>query len=150
MFSGLSLTLLIQAPLGPICNIVGGVISPVLANLTLDGLEKHLAQQLPKITSEGNYRKLNTVRFADDFVVTASSKAFLQQEVQPMIEQFLHQRGLTLSPEKTTITHIDEGFDFLGQNICFCQTKRGPFFKRKWDHFSESSCTLIIEKGTVY
>jgi RNA-directed DNA polymerase len=95
----------------------GSPISPVLANMTLDGLEQRLAQQFPKTLSTGKHRKLNTVRFADDFVVTASSKIFLQQEVQPVIEQFLHDRGLSLSPEKTTITHIDEGFDFLGQNV---------------------------------
>jgi RNA-directed DNA polymerase len=41
----------------------------------------------------------------------------LENEVRPMVEQFLHDRGLQLSPEKTCITHIDEGFDFLGQNI---------------------------------
>jgi len=95
----------------------GSPISPVLANTTLDGLEQRLAQQLPKTTPEGDNPKINFVRFADDFIATGSSQAFLAQQVKPVIEQFLQERGLTLSPEKTTITHIEDGFDFLGQNI---------------------------------
>ena len=52
-----------------------------------------------------------------DFVVTANSKELLRDEVQPLVETFLSERGLQLSPEKTTITHIEDGFDFLGQNV---------------------------------
>ena len=95
----------------------GSPISPVLANLTLDGLERTLRQTLPKTTAEGTNAKVNLVRFADDFIVTSSSKTFLETQVQPLITQFLRERGLTLSPHKTTITHIDQGFDFLGQTI---------------------------------
>ena len=57
------------------------------------------------------------MRFADDFIVTGSNLALLEQEIKPLIERFLRERGLQLSPEKTHITHIEEGFDFLGQNI---------------------------------
>jgi RNA-directed DNA polymerase len=89
----------------------GGICSPVLANLTLDGLEKQLAEHFPKTS------KIHLVRFADDFVVTGKDKHLLETEVKPLIEQFLRERGLSLSPKKTTITHIDDGFDFLGQNI---------------------------------
>ncbi|MEG6757875.1 reverse transcriptase domain-containing protein, partial [Pseudomonas aeruginosa] len=60
---------------------------------------------------------VNYVRYADDFIVTGRSKELLEQEVMPIIEDFMRERGLTLSPEKTKITHIDEGFDFLGQNV---------------------------------
>jgi RNA-directed DNA polymerase len=95
----------------------GSPISPVLANLTLDGLETRLQQALPKTTPAGTKAKVNLARFADDFVVTGSSKTFLESQVQPLIVRFLQERGLTLSPHKTTITHIDQGFDFLGQNI---------------------------------
>ena len=95
----------------------GSPISPALANLTLDGLERRLQQVLPKTTPEGTTTKVNLVRFADDFIVTSSSKTFLESQVKPLIAQFLQERGLTLSPHKTTITHIDQGFDFLGQNI---------------------------------
>jgi RNA-directed DNA polymerase len=57
------------------------------------------------------------VRYADDFIVTGSSRELLENEVKPLIEQFMRERGLELSQEKTVITHIDQGFDFLGQNI---------------------------------
>jgi len=60
---------------------------------------------------------VNFIRFADDFIITGTSKDLLEQEVKPLVEHFMEERGLTLSPEKTIITHIDEGFDFLGQNI---------------------------------
>ena len=55
--------------------------------------------------------------FTLDFIITGSSKAFLEQEVQPLVEQFLAERGLALSREKTRVTHIKEGFDFLGTRV---------------------------------
>jgi RNA-directed DNA polymerase len=57
------------------------------------------------------------VRFADDFVITAASQELLENKIGPLVEEFLTERGLELSREKTCITHIDDGFDFLGQNI---------------------------------
>lgn len=95
----------------------GGVISPVLANLALDGLERCLLERFPKTTMAGRRAKVNLIRFADDFVVTGSSKELLEQEIKPLIEGFLRERGLELSPEKTTVTHIETGFDFLGQHL---------------------------------
>jgi RNA-directed DNA polymerase len=86
------------------------VISPVLANLALNGLETELRKRYPKA-------KVNLVKFADDFVITGNSKELLGNEIAPFVAEFLNERGLQLSPEKTRITHIDEGFDFLGQNI---------------------------------
>lgn len=91
----------------------GGNISPTLANMTLDGLEKELKKKFP--SRAGN--KINIVRYADDFCVTGKSKNILEEEIKPIIEDFLKERGLELSQEKTRITHIDEGFDFLGKNI---------------------------------
>jgi RNA-directed DNA polymerase len=88
----------------------GGIISPVLANLALDGLETELWKRYPRA-------KVNLVKFADDFVITGNSKELLGNEIAPFVAEFLNERGLELSPEKTRITHIDEGFDFLGQNI---------------------------------
>jgi RNA-directed DNA polymerase len=93
----------------------GGVISPVLANLALDGLQERLERAFPKIRR--GRAKVNLVRYADDFVITGRSRELLEQEVRPLVEQFLAERGLALSPEKTTITHVAEGFDFLGQNV---------------------------------
>ncbi len=91
----------------------GGIVSPVLTNMTLDGLETELKAQFPRHKGQ----KVHLVRFADDFIVTASNPELLEQEIKPLIERFLQERGLQLSPEKTRITHIEEGFDFLGQNI---------------------------------
>lgn len=96
----------------------GGIISPVLANMTLDGLAAELeAKTGRKQSPKGVKNKVNLVRYADDFIVTASSKELLEQEVQPLIKEFLAERGLELSDEKTHITHIQAGFDFLGQNV---------------------------------
>jgi RNA-directed DNA polymerase len=94
----------------------GGICSPVLANMTLDGLEKQLRERYPK-PKNGYNAKVNFVRYADDFIITGDSKELLEKEVKPLVEQFMSERGLELSPEKTVSTHIEEGFDFLGQNI---------------------------------
>ena len=95
----------------------GGIISPVLANLALDGLEALLREKYPQTSRKGRCAKVNFVRYADDFVITGSSKELLEDEVKPLVERFLSERGLELSLEKTVITHIKEGFDFLGQNV---------------------------------
>lgn len=88
----------------------GGVISATLANMTLDGLEA----ELKKFRRQD---KVHMVRYADDFIITGDSKELLENEIKPLVEKFLSARGLELSPEKTSITHIDNGFDFLGVNI---------------------------------
>jgi RNA-directed DNA polymerase len=97
----------------------GGVISPVLANMALDGLGRVLRTRFVR-TGQGRGRynpKVNLVRYADDFVITGTSREVLENEVRPLVERFLAERGLQLSPEKTRITHIDKGFDFLGQHL---------------------------------
>jgi RNA-directed DNA polymerase len=91
----------------------GGIISPTLANLALDGLHTLLKERFP----QSPHHKVNLVRYADDFIITGASKEVLETEVRPLVEQFLAVRGLTLSPDKTVVTHIDQGFDFLGQNV---------------------------------
>jgi len=94
----------------------GGCISPVLANLALDGLERELLRAFSK-PRDGHSLMVNFVRYADDFIVTGCSKELLEREVKPLIEGFMRERGLELSQEKTTITHIETGFDLLGQNL---------------------------------
>jgi RNA-directed DNA polymerase len=89
----------------------GGIASPTLANMALDGLQQAIAEAVPK------GHKVNFVRYADDFIVTGDSRDILERQVKPVIERFLRPRGLELSPEKTLVSHIDEGFDFLGFNI---------------------------------
>jgi len=93
----------------------GGIISPVLANRTLDGLQQLLQERFP--ASNRRKYKVHLVRYADDFIITGSSKVLLEYEVKPLVEQFLAERGLELSREKTRITHIKDGFDFLGQTV---------------------------------
>ncbi len=95
----------------------GGICSPVIANLALDGLEAKLREKYPKASNASRKAKANLVRFADDFIITGSSKELLEKEIKPLVEQFMKERGLGLSQEKTHITHITTGFDFLGQNI---------------------------------
>ncbi len=102
---------------GRFCNIVGGVISPVLANLALDGLQRLLAEHFANTPKRQGKSKVHLVRYADDFLITGTSKELLRDRVQPLVAQFLKERGLELSHEKTRITHVEDGFDFLGQNV---------------------------------
>ena len=99
----------------------GGIISPTLANMALDGLQTMLEAKFHRVDlyspKRSYYPKVHFIRYADDFIITSISKEMLEQEIMPMVKEFLQARGLTLSEEKTKITHIDEGFDFLGFNI---------------------------------
>ncbi|MEH4297714.1 group II intron reverse transcriptase/maturase [Enterobacter ludwigii] len=96
----------------------GAPCSPVLANMCLDGLETILTNRFGrKGTAKASKSKVNYVRYADDFIVTGISREILESEVKPLITAFMQERGLLLSEEKTTITHINDGFNFLGQNV---------------------------------
>jgi RNA-directed DNA polymerase len=95
----------------------GGIISPTLANRALDGLQRLLADRFAGTRSQGRRHKVHLVRYADDFIITGTSKVLLECEVKPLVAHFLSERGLELSHEKTRVTHIEDGFDFLGQTI---------------------------------
>jgi RNA-directed DNA polymerase len=97
----------------------GGIISPAVANWTLNGLETQLMEHLTAKWGVSGIKKLKVgvIRYADDFVVTGASKELLETEIKPWIEAFLQERGLRLSAAKTRIVHIDQGFDFLGWNF---------------------------------
>ncbi|GLC94642.1 group II intron reverse transcriptase/maturase [Cupriavidus sp. TA19] len=97
----------------------GGIISPTLANVALNGLETQLTKFLgTKLGATKTKRlKVNVVRYADDFVITGDTPEVLENEVKPWVEQFLAVRGLSLSTEKTRIVSITDGFDFLGWNF---------------------------------
>jgi len=98
----------------------GGIASPTLANMVLDGLEG-TARSVAPVRDRRNGKdirsKINVIRYADDFIVTGATRELLEDQVKPAVIEFLSKRGLTLSEEKTHITRIDRGFDFLGQNI---------------------------------
>jgi RNA-directed DNA polymerase len=91
----------------------GGVISPLLANIALHGMEEALGVKYKRGTLRGPRA---VVRYADDFVVFCESKEDAEQAVETM-KGWLDIRGLTLSEEKTQIVHLTKGFDFLGFNI---------------------------------
>lgn len=107
----------------------GGVISPILANMALDGLEKHIKDKYWRYDSRtkkfspnrsidyrNNSRKVNTIRYADDFVITGDTEETCK-EIKEYIKPFLKERGVELSENKTKIVNINEGFDFLGWNF---------------------------------
>jgi RNA-directed DNA polymerase len=101
----------------------GGIISPLLANIALDGMERLFGAE----NSKGNYivpsgrkgedKRLSLIRYADDFVVTAPSREKIVSYVLPKLRTFLKERGMELNEAKTKIVHRDEGFDFLGFTI---------------------------------
>jgi RNA-directed DNA polymerase len=89
----------------------GGPRSATLANIALDWLETIILE----LAKQG--KKINFVKYADDFICTVDTKEILETKVQPAIINFLKERDLELSLEKTKITHMNDGFDFLGFNI---------------------------------
>lgn len=109
----------------------GGLVSPILANMTLDGLGTILE-------SKYKGRKVNYIRYADDFLITSDTRE-LAEEIIETVRLFLKERGLELSPEKTRITHINDGFEFLGWNF---RKYRGILLIKP----SQKAITNIIEK----
>jgi RNA-directed DNA polymerase len=90
----------------------GGIISPILANMALDGLQDAIRQAVCRTGD-----KVNFVRYADDFIVTGATQQILEQKVKPAVTAFLQERGLELSEQKTVITSIHNGFNFLGHTV---------------------------------
>ena len=115
----------------------GGIISPTLANMTLDGLEDAVRSAVPR------RNRVNFIRYADDFIITGKSKSLLEEKVKPAVMEFLGERGLSLSKEKTKLTHIKNGFTFLGQTF----RKRGRKLHIKPS--KEGVLTLIRKVGTI-
>lgn len=96
----------------------GGIISPTLANMALDGMEGLLTQHFGIIGNrQRRTNKVYMVRYADDFIISGSSKELLEDEVVPVMREFLKERGLTLSEKKTHVVNIEQGFDFLGWTV---------------------------------
>ncbi len=112
----------------------GGIISPILCNMALDGLEELIVPPRSNIRS-----KMHVIRYADDFIITGKSAEVLKKEIRPKVEKFLLERGLQLSEEKTKISHIDEGFNFLGFN--FRKYKQKLLVKPK-----DGKTSILIDK----
>jgi RNA-directed DNA polymerase len=123
----------------------GGIASPTLLNLTLSGLEEAVINATSKRKD-----KVHVSIYADDFIITGSSKEVLEQKVQPIVESFLRERGLELSKEKTKITHIDDGFDFLGITV---QKYQGKYIskpsRKSVKHFLGSIREIIKSHPTA-
>lgn len=108
----------------------GGIISPLLANIALHGMEEELGVIYRKTyKSNESYAihpkcKIAIVRYADDFVVLTETKQ-QAQSIYEKIQPYLNKRGLELSIEKTKVTHIEEGFDFLGFSVRQYKTWKG-------------------------
>ncbi len=115
----------------------GGIISPTLANMTLDGLEEVVRKAVPR------RNRVNFIRYADDFIITGKSKRLLEENIKPVVIKFLAKRGLTLSQEKTKLTSIYDGFTFLGQTF----RKRGKKLHIK--PAKQGVLTLIEKVGNI-
>src|SRR6267142_4352435 len=109
------------APKKKVCNFVGGVLSPLLANIYLDELDKYMESNYLstpgwkriQLRRKGKSNYLY-VRYADDFVVLCNGTKAEAQAMKEELKGVLTNMELTLSEEKTKITHITEGFTFLG------------------------------------
>src|SRR6266852_3249933 len=110
-------TLAMRIPKKKVCNFVGGVRSPLLANVALDGMERLFEAEWPDgrpkapAVRKGLNRGVSVIRYADDFVTTAPTREVLETYARPRLEKFLQERGLTFSEAKTRIVHITEGFN---------------------------------------
>jgi RNA-directed DNA polymerase len=111
----------------------GGIVSPVISNMVLDGLEQ-VVRSYPRFRRRYN---IHYVRWADDFIVTAKSREVLAEVVLPRIQAFLADRGVRLSAEKTVITPLTAGVDFLGQTL------------RKHERRNGEPAKLLIKPSTA-
>ena len=143
----------------------GGIISPTLANFTLNGLEATVRKSISSITGGKAFRKnvykngvrtkmltfnVKTVRYADDFVVIAPSKRIIEMFIKPAVEAFLSERGLSLSSEKTKIFSLLSGTElhFLGYVFKYREnwSKKYSLFK---DRIGKSGIALFPNKDKV-
>ncbi len=94
----------------------GGIISPTLSNIALNGLEPTILKEFEKTRKRSNNAKVKVIRYADDVVITGKDQETLLRSKEIM-EKFIAKRGLELNQMKTRITSIDDGIDLLGFNI---------------------------------
>lgn len=92
----------------------GVTLSTIISNMVLDGLQDYIYSGLYEYVNEIDYADGDMVRFADDIIVCCRSEERAMQ-VWEIVQEFLAERGLALHPEKSYITTIDEGFDFLSR-----------------------------------
>lgn len=134
----------------------GGIISPILANMALDGLQNELVKHFGtnakgnKCPRIHNLNKVNLIRYADDFIITSISKE-VAEKAKVVIADFFETRGLELSESKTVITHIDDGFDFLGWTF---RKFKGKLIvkpsKKSIQNFKDSLHETILQRGRAW
>jgi RNA-directed DNA polymerase len=133
----------------------GGILSPLLANIALEVLDEHFARlwQRQSATRVDRSRRrrhgqptYRLVRYADDFVVLVSGSRNHAEAVQDQVAAVLAPIGLRLSPEKTAVVHIDEGFDFLGFRI---QRHQKPGTNRRYVYTFPAKKSLANVKRKV-
>jgi len=131
----------------------GSVLSPTLCNVALNGLEETIKQKAIElrrpILKRGGNPKVHVVRYADDFIVIGPSKKMLKALI-PFIEEFLSERGLEISKEKSSLFNIWESdLGFLG----FFFRKRRFNYKRRfevsWSKRKDKSTSRIIIKPSI-
>jgi len=135
----------------------GGPLSPLLANIALSALDEHFDRQWREQMGTdyrrakrrknglGNWR---LIRYADDFVVMVHGERRHAEALREEVAAVLAPLGLRLSLEKTRVVHIDEGFDFLGQNIR-SQRKRGTSKYYVYTKPSKKAIQAIKDKVSV-
>lgn len=141
----------------------GGILSPILANFTLNGLEKVVYQSLHSLTKFKSRRiqikgtnvaypsYLDIVRYADDFVILCRNKFILESLVIPEVNKFLKERGLWLSSDKTKLFRLKDGFKlkFLGYNFHY-EDKWKAKNKFMYSNYANSrAIALYPEKSKV-
>ncbi|MEU6585974.1 group II intron reverse transcriptase/maturase [Nocardia sp. NPDC046763] len=141
----------------------GGILSPLLANIALSVLDDHYQHKWDADvegrkypgrrrsylhrTGRATYR---LVRFADDFVVLVHGGQHHAEQARTEVAEVLRPMGLSLSPEKTRVVHIDDGFDFLGWRIQR-RVKRGTNRRKKviYTYPSKKSLHSIVGKVRI-
>lgn len=116
----------------------GGIISPTLANMALDGMEELLSTYFHHTPEVRERSKIYVVRYADDFIVAGADKHTLQKVVKSLLTNFLQERGMRFSIRKTRLTHITQGFEFLGYRMQAVKSLFGGY-----------ALTVVPAPGTV-
>ena len=132
----------------------GGILSPLLANIALSALDEHFDRQRREDMATDTQRRKRKkhgpgnwklIRYADDFVVMVSGERQHAEVLREQVAAVLAPLGLRLSPEKTHVVHIDEGFDFLGHHIRR-QRKRGTNQHRVYTRPSRKAVQAVKDK----
>ena len=134
----------------------GSIVSPLLANIALMGMEDILGIKYKPVKSNGkivshtNSTKYTLVFYADDFVVMCNTQKDAE-DVYELLKPYLDKRGLELSKENTRVVTIGEGFNFLGFNIRMYQTCQGEklLIKPSKESIKKSTETISKEIGKL-